>query len=182
MPESIKLAKAQLKELDANFQNEINSDAWVTVQFNPESLKVSFTNQIVTPPGAGDQNGSPSRQFVGAGTTKLSLQLWFDVNSSPDEEKTTTAEKYTDVRKMTERVAYYITPKQEGGKFIPPAVRFVWGTFQFDGLVESLEESLEFFSNEGIPLRAGVTLSISQQKITKFVFAPVAASPGGTAA
>ena len=56
---------------------------WVTVQFNPETLKVTFANQIVQGSGAGDQRGSPARQFVGAGTTKLSLQLWFDVTAYP---------------------------------------------------------------------------------------------------
>src|SRR5438552_59947 len=107
MPDSMKLAKAQLRELDADFRNEINSESWVSVQFNPDTLKVSFANQIVTPPGAGDQRGSASRQFVGAGTTKLSLQLWFDVNVSPDAERATNSEQITDVRKLTEKVCYY---------------------------------------------------------------------------
>jgi len=31
--------------------------------------------KVATPSGAGDQKGTPARQFVGAGTTKLSLQL-----------------------------------------------------------------------------------------------------------
>src|SRR5207248_10261597 len=51
------------------------------------------------------------------------------------------------------------------GKFLPPAVRFMWGSFQFDGVMDSLEESLELFSNDGVPLRASMSLSLSQQKI-----------------
>ena len=62
----------------------------MTVQFNPETLKVSFANQIQTPSGAGDQSGTPARQFVGAGTTKLALQLWFDVTALADGENTKT--------------------------------------------------------------------------------------------
>jgi hypothetical protein len=162
MPDSLKLEKAELRELDAKFANEINQRKNVTVQFNPESIKVSFANQIQTPSGTGDQQGTPSRQFVGAGTTKLSLQLWFDVTVGEQKEK--------DVRKLTQKVAYFITPKPEADKFLPPAVRFLWGSFQFDGIMESLEESLEFFSNEGRPLRASMTISMSQQKITEFVF------------
>ncbi|MDH4195126.1 MAG: LysM peptidoglycan-binding domain-containing protein [Nitrospirota bacterium] len=162
MPDSLKLEKAELRELDAEFANEINQNKNVTVQFNPESIKVSFANQIQTPSGTGDQRGTPSRQFVGAGTTKLSLQLWFDVTAGGKKEK--------DVRKLTQQVAYFITPKPEADKFLPPAVRFLWGSFQFDGIMESLEESLEFFSNEGRPLRASMTVSLSQQKITEFVF------------
>jgi contractile injection system tube protein len=164
MPESLKLAKAELRELDAEFSAEIKPENWTKVQFNPESLKVAFANQIQTPQGAGDQSGTPARQFVGAGTTKLTLQLWFDVTQPMPEGE----EAVNDVRKLTQKVAYFITPVQEGKQFVPPAVRFVWGSFQFDGLMESLEESLEFFSPEGRPLRASMAVNLTQQKITKF--------------
>src|SRR6185295_3143610 len=117
---------------------------------------------------AGDQRGTPARQFVGAGTTKLTLQLWFDVTAPMAEGES--AED--DVRKLTQKVAYFITPVEEGTQFVPPAVRFLWGSFQFDGLMESLEESLEFFSNDGRPLRASVTINLTQQKITEFTFRP----------
>ncbi|MCI0496373.1 peptidoglycan-binding protein [candidate division KSB1 bacterium] len=166
MPESQPLAKAELHELDANFTKEINPDKAVKVQFNPESLKVSFANQIATSDGPGDQKGTPSRQHVGAGTTKLLLQLWFDVTAPQPEGET----RVNDVRKLTQKVAYFITPKEQDKKFIPPAVRFLWGSFQFDGLMESMEESLEFFSHDGYPLRASVSISLSQQKITVFSF------------
>jgi hypothetical protein len=166
MPGAEKLEKAELRELDAAFTNEINTDKKCQVQFNPETLKVSFANQVATPSGAGDQKGTPARQFVGAGTTKLSLQLWFDVTAPmPPEQKTE-----QDVRKLTAKVAYFITPKPEGDKFVPPAVRFLWGSFQFDGIMESMEESLEFFSSDGRPLRASVTINLTQQKITEFKF------------
>ena len=165
MPDLTKLAKAQLFQLDRNFEHVINRDKAVTVQFNPETLKVSFANQIQTPSGTGDQKGTPARQFVGAGTTKLAVQLWFDVTALADGENTT-----DDVRKLTQKVAYFITPEKEGDKFVPPAVRFLWGSFQFDGLMDSLEESLEFFSNDGRPLRASMSLALSQQKIQAFKF------------
>jgi contractile injection system tube protein/LysM domain-containing protein len=179
MPESVRLEKAELRQLDADFNNEINPENWMKVQFNPETLKVSFANQIATPAGAGDQSGTPARQFVGAGTTKLSLQLWFDISAPLPENEQLDAEgrPVDDVRKLTQKVAFYITPQEEGDKFVPPAVRFLWGSFQFDGLMESLEESLEFFSSEGKPLRASMTLNLSQQKITKFIFRSVAGSP-----
>ena len=50
--------------------------------------------------------------------------------------------------------------------------------------MDSLEESLEFFSAEGVPLRASLTLSLSQQNI-QFAFAEGGpargAGPGGAA-
>jgi contractile injection system tube protein/LysM domain-containing protein len=177
MPDSQKLEKAELRELDAEFKNEINTDKKCQVQFNPETLKVSFANQVATPSGAGDQQGTPARQFVGAGTTKLSLQLWFDVSAPMPAGQN----KEQDVRKLTAKVAYFITPKPEGDKFVPPAVRFIWGSFQFDGIMESMEESLEFFSSDGRPLRASVTVNLTQQKITEFSFRATA-GPGASPA
>jgi len=171
------LAKAELRQLDANFENEIEKDTWTTVQFNPESLKVSFANQVQTPTGGGDQRGTPARQFVGAGTTKLALQLWFDVTHPQDPGGTV-----DDVRQLTKKIAFFITPKKDGRKFIPPAVRFLWGSFQFDGIMESMEESLELFSAEGKPVRASVSFSLTQQKITEFVFRPTQGAPAGAGA
>lgn len=176
MPDSVKLEKAELRQLDAEFKNEINPEKTAKVQFNPESLKVAFANQIATPAGAGDQKGTPARQFVGAGTTKLTLQLWFDITAPmPAGEK-----QEDDVRKLTQKVAYFITPVQEGKNYVPPSVRFIWGSFQFDGLMDSLEESLEFFSPEGRPLRASMVLNLSQQKITEFTIKDVPASAATT--
>jgi len=66
-------------------------------------------------------------------------------------------------------------------KFVPPAVRFIWGSFQFDGLMDALEETLEFFSPEGKPLRASCGVSLSQQKI-QFAFRDTGSGAGGSGA
>lgn len=179
MPDSQNLAKAELRELSPDGKSEINPDKTCTVQFNPENLKVSFANQISNPQTTGDKKGKPPKQFVGPGTTKLALQLWFDVSAPMPPGKT--AEQ--DVRKLTEKVAYFITPKPgTGEQRVPPLVRFIWGSFQFDGIMESMEESLEFFSSDGRPLRANVTIGVTQQEITNFVILdthpPSVPSPG----
>lgn len=197
MADSMNLAKAMLQELDPDFQLTDSKEHWMTVQFNPETLKVTYTNHVVVPDGLADQTGPSSMQFVGSGVMKLSLQLWFDVtvpalgpsvgaslSAGPLQASVglggggdSDATRVNDVRKLTQKVAYFITPVQSWRKtedkkpvFIIPAVRFVWGSFQFDGFMETLEESIEFFSNEGIPLRASMAVGISQQKIEKFTF------------
>jgi Contractile injection system tube protein len=174
VPEPTQLAKAQLQELDAQFKNQINTERAVTVQFNPETLKVSFSNQVQQPQGGGDQRGPQSQQFVGAGTTKLALQLWFDVSALE-------GGATNDVRRLTQKVAYFITPKANPAsktQLIPPAVRLLWGSFKFDGIMDSLEENLEFFSPDGRPLRASLSLSVAQQQITEYGFG--AAGAGGS--
>jgi len=182
MPDPGRPVKAQLIELDglAENANPKSGGKSVSVQFNPETLKVSFANQIAQPAntggGSGDQSQPATRQFVGAGTTKLALQLWFDVGAQLPE----SGNRVIDVRELTKNVAYFITPTAEGQKFIPPALRFLWGSFHFDGMVDSLEESLEFFSDEGVPLRASVNLSMSQQRITAFTGRQGTPPPGAS--
>ncbi len=149
----------------------------VEVQFNPETLKVSFANQLQTPTSSNDNAaGSAQRQYVGAGTTKLSLTLWFDVSAATDEKH-----RVDDVRRLTQEVIYFMTPKEaltDPKQFAPPGVRFLWGAFKFDGLVDSIEESLEFFSSEGRPLRANMALGLSQQQILKVAFDGAGRLPG----
>lgn len=168
MPE---LAKAELIELTADLKDIDPKGKRVGVQFNPETLKVSFANQAKTEQQSakGDQGqGTSGRQFVGAGTTKLALSLWFDVTAAIEPRH-----QVDDVRRLTQEVIYFMTPKQDSKdstRFVPPGVRFSWGSFKFDGLIDSIEETLEFFSPEGKPLRANISLAMSQQKILKAEF------------
>ncbi len=159
------LTKATLIELTQKFEEKPGAKP-VTVQFNPDTLKVTFANQVVEPKGGDQSGGNKGQQFVGAGTTKLALTLWFDVTAM-------TQNPVDDVRLLTKEVIYFMTPQptaKDPKQFIPPAVRFSWGSFLFDGIVDGLEESLEFFSPEGRPLRASIGLSLSQKNILAVKF------------
>jgi hypothetical protein len=111
---------------------------------------------------------------VGSGTTKLALQLWFDVTGPNGGDQ-------ADVTKLTDGVTYFMIPQAlgENGELLPPNVRFLWGAFQFDGTFDSLEQSFEFFSSDGRPLRAQVSLTISRQRIEPS-FTSGAAPPFGS--
>ena len=163
--------KALLVELAENLDDDLPGGKTVKVQFNPESLKLSFANQIQnnsssntggTPAGkagATDQSaGTQGRQFIGAGTTKLSVQLWFDAGQAGVD----------DVRKLTQEVIYFIKGKKarsDESKFLPPGLRFSWGSFNFKGLIDSIEETIDYFSPEGKPLRSTISMGMSQQSI-----------------
>jgi hypothetical protein len=156
----------------------------VTVQFNPASLRVTYANQVQT----NDQSNNASTQYVGKGSSKLSLELIFDVSmpQGQDPESTTPPkETPTDVRRMTAEVAYFITPIPGKGKdkdkFTPPGMRLIWGSFLFDGIVESMDETLELWSEDGRPLRATVSLGMSQQGVV-IDFNPDATPPPPTSA
>ncbi|HST50377.1 MAG TPA: hypothetical protein VLJ61_00100 [Pyrinomonadaceae bacterium] len=164
------LKKAKLVEIkwDAKQKQaeKVDGGKNVTVQFNPSSLKINFTNKNL----GGDQPGGSTKQFVGSGSTKLSVELLFD-----------TTDDGTDVRKHTEDVAFFIKAKTDNGgnsksNRVPPGISFEWGSFIFRGLMDSMDETLDYFSEDGVPLRATISLSISRQEIE---FLPGEAGQGG---
>jgi hypothetical protein len=42
-------------------------------------------------------------------------------------------------------------------------VKFEWGAFSFQGLVESYKETIDFFAPTGVPLRASINLTLASQ-------------------
>jgi contractile injection system tube protein len=178
VPQPQKLEKAQLVEIDSKFKDPLPGGRQVEVQFNPETLKVTYANQLATS-GTGDQKGGASTQFVGAGTTKLAAQLWFDVSS-----QTSLSGGADDVRQLTRDVSFFISPKtQADNTVVAPALRFRWGAFQFDGVMDALEETFELFSPAGKPLRSSISFSMTQQKILRLDLkgaAPLGAPMAGT--
>lgn len=150
MAEQAKAALIEIPSLtEAQDQLEQNqgSGKRVVVDFNPQTLKVAFANQN----SGGNQPAGSSSQFVGSPSSKLSVELLFD-----------TTETGSDVRQKTRDVAYFMSPKlSDNEERTPPFVRFQWGSFIFEGKVDSMDETLDYFSEEGMPLRATVALNLS---------------------
>lgn len=161
MPQPVQIAKAFLQEITWNNRGTVVREGRrITVQFNPETLKVALSNQI-----AGDDNkGGSAIQFASRGTTKLSFEMWFDVTAPQPDNKSE-----TDVRKLTREVAAFMQTTQSGSgrqaKYTPPGVRFQWGSFLFEGVMESMNETLEYFSETGKPLRSSVSVSLVKQDV-----------------
>lgn len=166
-------AKAQLWEIDAN-DKKVGDKPRVTVQFNPETLRITHARQFLpsasaslegTAPATSVQTEQRPPQHTGPGSTRLTVQLWFDVTSLMSLED----QNVSDVRELTEKVAYFMTeikPAANGGPALAaPRVEFHWGSVIFRGEMDSLDENLELFSTEGVPLRASMNLGISKGKI-----------------
>jgi hypothetical protein len=169
------LVKAQLVQVQFDKDNktkDVPNARTVPVQFNPDSLKVSLSNQL----SGNDNAGASAIQYVGSGTSKLTFDLWFDVTTPEHNQRPVgdSGEIPDDVRKLTEEVAFFIKPEQDkknSKQFIPPGVKFIWGRFLFAGIMESYNEELSYFSEDGRPLRSKVSISLTQRAI-KFDFPP----------
>lgn len=173
MPAPQFLHKAQLIEL----VNGTSDGKTVTVQFNPQSLKSNYSNQS----SGGDQKQGSSPQFVGTGVTKLSMELWFDVtlpilNGNPN--------PATDVRQMTKDITYFMslqnTSSPDQQTRTPPKMKFQWGSFVFSGVMDSVDETIDLFSADGIPLRASMTINLSKHDLAYEFAASATGSPNST--
>jgi Contractile injection system tube protein len=125
------------------------SDEPIHVHFNPTSLQVSITNTLEEK-GRGNQK----TQYVSKSSAKLTFDLIFDTTATGG-----------DVRLDTGKVAKLMVPGKRDQQGTPPTiVKFEWGTFTFQGLIESYKETIDFFSSDGIPLRASLNLTLASQE------------------
>jgi hypothetical protein len=179
------LAKARLVEITAYIPREQESSevpasadgAGIAAHFNPQTLKVSINSNNQ---GGNQPGGGSGKQFVGSGTSSLQVELLFDTTV----ERAGTA-RSSDVRRITEKLAKFIVPKEQPNdptnRHAPPLARFEWGSFIFEGVIDQLDETLDYFSEEGVPLRATVALKMSRDDIA-FTFAKVKSASAGAAA
>jgi hypothetical protein len=115
------------------------------VHFNPQSLQYTITNNL-----RNTGSGNSSKQYVSDSTGKLTMDLIFDTTDTGE-----------DVRLHTVRVAQLMEPSESD--HTPPVVEFEWGLYTFSGMVETYRETIDFFSADGVPLRASVNLTLASQ-------------------
>ena len=158
----------------ANDQPEM--DAAVDVQFNPATLKVSLSNTLRENPRGGN---SRSAQFVDKSSSSLAVELIFDTTHIDSQAEAIYRERAqaegrdrqavapgSDVRLLTKPIAEtFCKPVESGDQMqAPQRCLFQWGAFEFLGMVDSFDETLDFFSPEGRPLRATVALKLSEAR------------------
>lgn len=160
MNDAPKLAKAQLIPLPDGVPMDVH--------FNPASLVYTVENK-------GPQtSGSPkARQFVAQFSGKLTMDLQFD-----------TTDTGVDVRQLTGKVARFMEPSAKASHaadeannaaskqknppqpaHAPAVLRFKWGSYEFMGIMESFKETIDFFSAEGVALRALVSIGLARQDL-----------------
>jgi hypothetical protein len=128
----------------------------VPVHFNPASLQYQISNTLA-PQG----RGANAAQYVSQSSGKLTMDLVYDTTATGE-----------DVRSFTSKLAALMKPVPgRNARNVPARVIFEWGTYSFEGLIESYKETFDFFAATGIPLRAGINVTLSS---TENVFAEAA--------
>lgn len=153
------LVKAFLTSLGEDKRKNENTIT-VEVQFNPQRLQVQY--QSFGPSSANRTSGQtsaangaaagPSGQTTGY-SSSLSTELYFD-----------TSEDGEDVQHKTlEIVRMLMQPDRSSA----PLVRFQWGTFVYYGRISSLSETLDYFSEAGVPLRSTLSLNMTNNELDR---------------
>lgn len=124
------------------------------VQFNPATLRIQRRNNVDR---GGTTTGTQKAQHPSSEAATLSFDLEFDTAEQ------VAAGQPVDVRKWTALVRQFVEPPKDDTGDPPPAVSFSWGTLTFTGIVDQVTEELDYFSPEGTPLHAKVSVSISEQ-------------------
>jgi hypothetical protein len=159
------MKKMTFERLDLNKQSLGEP---MEVQFNPTEYSLSKGNQFAETaiPGL----DSPVLQFVRGESEKLTLELFFDTT---DDGTGPNATPVTD--KMD---PFYRLVKIDSSLHAPAIVRVQWGedfpntaagwdtsaSSTFDCVVQSVDRKFTLFNSDGVPLRATLTLSLSQYK------------------
>lgn len=159
-------------------------DDWLRVHFNPESLKTSLSTSLKS---SDRGSGRTTGQWIEKSESTLTLELVFDTSTRPPDvyrsgsgDQRTERLKHADVREITGRIAtLFMTPadgsggggggrsgNSGSGQRVPAPSRchFRWGTFGFTGMVASMNETLDYFSPDGVPLRSTVSLTLKQDR------------------
>lgn len=157
------IEKAKLFDVTGPAERPRQSGAGIAVQFNPSSLKVTLANSIKENERSGN---SRATQYVDKSSSSLSVELIFDTTLEWQAATGTAPDKHKDVRLLTKAIAEaYMHQTHVGDKHSPPKrCMLVWGTFAFVGVMESFDETLDFFAPEGTPLRATVSLKITESR------------------
>jgi hypothetical protein len=156
------LEKATMVRLKADpSAQQVEDGEPIAVQFNPSSVRMSMRNQVTD----GDTRGLNARQASGRNSTDLSFDLHFDTA----DEKGSKANGYKSVRDKTALVEQFVLPARDphdsSKRIVPPRVRFKWGDFSIDGIIDNLTIDFDLFAPDGTPLRAKMGVSIKQQDL-----------------
>jgi hypothetical protein len=157
--------RAKLVPFDAGGTQPQESEA-IPLDFNPETLTLKVSSGEQRDSG---RRGRQQTQNVGASKATLSFECIFDSTRPRDLDGGGAgaggpeSEEQLDVRTRTRAIADLLQVQGDGRDQAPRRVQFRWGTLIFNGVVSSHQETFDYFSPSGVPLRSKVALTLTEQ-------------------
>ncbi|HEX7679077.1 MAG TPA: hypothetical protein VF713_13185 [Thermoanaerobaculia bacterium] len=128
----------------------------VEVHFNPASLIYTIENS--SKQSAGKPIGE---QYIAQFSARLTMDLQFDTTDTGEDVQLTTGRMamFMQSSASASRIPSGASPQAQ------PVVQFQWGSYTFVGIMESYNETIDFFSADGVPLRSLVNISLVRQDL-----------------
>ena len=148
--------KARFFEVTGDVDDTVGNGT--PVLFNPSSLKITLANSLKETERSRTNSAA---QFVEKSSSSLAVELIFDTTDLYSAQGVD-----ADVRVKTGAIANeFMQQAHVGDKHYPPKrCMFAWGTFCFVGIMESFDETLDYFSSEGAPLRSTVSIKMTESR------------------
>ena len=149
--------------------------AEIPFDFNPETLTLKVSTGQARDAA---RRGRQQTQNVGASQATLSFECIFDSTrprANDGASSLNAAVETRDVRKRTAAIANLLQATKPGQDPAPQRVRFLWGHFSFDGVISQHQETFDYFSADGVPLRSKVALTLTEKDFRYTVTAEQAA-------
>jgi len=125
--------------------------------FNPTTIKIVKTNAWSADDASG--RNAPELVFDGGGSGTMDLDLIFDTTAD-GKAVTTYTNKLVDLMAVDKQLSDYDSATDTGR---PQWVKFHWGDMHtFKAAITSMDVTFTYFSSAGVPLRANVSMSLTQ--------------------
>jgi nucleoid-associated protein YgaU len=146
MTRNLGLAQAAMQPLNTDL---VAIGEAVSVMFNPAELNLDEGNQFQSTaiPGL----STPLTQFISGNARTLIMDLFFD-----------SYEMNIDVRNFTNAVTDMLSINND--LHAPPICKFIFGKFDFIGVLEKATQKFTMFSGDGMPVRASINISLKEYK------------------
>lgn len=165
------------------YENEDASSATekISVLFNPSEYSISGgASYLSSKDKSGTKNpeGMNKENYNGSKKQTLTLELFFDTSGKKILGQGSVVA--TDVSKVTKKFVALTRPK--GEVHAPPIVCFVWGSLHFRGYIPDIKTTYTMFTSEGMPVRAKMSLTITEARKTSEKYMEPFESPDRTKA
>jgi nucleoid-associated protein YgaU len=137
---------------------EVETGGRIECMFNPTTFSFATQNRWESDSIPG--KATPTLRFAGGSGGTFSLSLVFDTTDT-GKAVSTYSNKLLKLLDIDTTLPSY---NADAGNGRPPWVKFHWGTHihSFKAVITSANVTFTYFSNEGLPLRANVELSLEQ--------------------
>ncbi len=133
-----------------------------SVQYNPKEIKSDKASKWKKK----DKQGSDGAafEFQQGDPRTLVMDLFFDTTNDGQSNV-----EWDWVEGLLALTNPSVSAPEGGEKKYPPLVKFVWGDFEFVGIMEKIATQYLMFSSDGNPVRAKCTVTMKEFQVAEFL-------------